>query len=161
VATRHTHTAIVARDVDRLVDFYISVLGCAPSGPNRDLSGEPLERGMGLPGAHVRGTHLRLPGYRGDGPVLEIFALDETVPSPADVNRLGLMHIAFAVDDIEDVLARTLAAGGSAVGEVATVEVGGVGTAQFVYTRDPEGNIVELQSWLRTTATLTTTDGLR
>ena len=145
--TRHTHTAIVARDVNLLVDFYGTVLDCEASGPRRDLSGVALALGMGLVGAHVRGVHLRLPGHADPAPMLEIFQLDETVPSPAEVNRLGLMHIAFAVDDIRQTLERVLAAGGSAVGEIATVSVAGVGSAEFVYTRDPEGNIVELQSW--------------
>ena len=145
--TRHTHTAIVARDVNLLADFYTTVLDCEPSGPRRDLSGVALAMGMGLEGAHVRGVHLRLPGHADPAPMLEIFELDETVPSPAEVNRLGLMHIAFAVDDIRHTLQRVLAAGGSAVGEIATVSVAGVGSAEFVYTRDPEGTIVELQSW--------------
>ncbi len=148
MATRFSHTAIVARDADLLAAFYIDVLGCELSGPPRDLFGAALEQGMGLPGAHVRGVHLRLPGY-GDsgGPVLEIFALDTTVPSPYDVNRLGLMHVAFAVDDIRATYERLLACGGTAQGSIAEVAVAGVGTAEFVYCRDPEGNLLELQGW--------------
>lgn len=148
MATRFSHTAIVARDADRLASFYVAALGCERSGPPRNLFGAALEQGMGLPGAHVRGLHLRLPGYGDDsGPVLEIFGLDTTVTSPDDVNRLGLMHIAFAVDDIRATYERLLASGGTAHGSIAEVAVEGVGTAEFVYCRDPEGNLVELQGW--------------
>ena len=40
-----------------------------------------------------------------------------------------------------------IAAGGGAVGEIATAEVNGAGLIRLVYARDPEGNIVELQKW--------------
>ena len=43
---------------------------------------------------------------------------------------------------------RILAAGGSALGEVTVATIEGVGSARFVYTRDPEGNICELQAWM-------------
>ena len=145
--TRFSHTAIVAKDPDLLAAFYIEVLGCERSGPRRDLFGEPRERGMGLPGAHVRGVHLRLPGYGDSGPGLEIFALDSTVPSPDALDRLGLMHIAFGVDNFRAMYERLLAGGGTAHGSIAEVTVTGVGTAEFVYCRDPEGNLVELQGW--------------
>jgi len=148
VATRFSHTNIVARDVERLGAFYIDVFGCVVSGPERDLAGEWLERGTGLPGARIRGLHLRVPGHGEDGPTLEVFsvaALEPTVPSV--VNRAGLMHIAFSVDDVAGTLDRIVAAGGEALGEVVEADVAGVGRADFVYTRDPEGNIVELLGW--------------
>ena len=145
--TRFGHTAIVARDPERLAAFYIEVLDCEISGPRRDLFGTALERGMGLPGAHVQGVHLRLPGHGEQGPVLEIFQLDQTVPASDAVNRVGLMHIAFSVDDVQATLDRITSEGGSTQGEIAEVAVVGVGTAEFVYARDPEGNIVELQGW--------------
>ena len=56
-------------------------------------------------------------------------------------------HIAFAVSSVPDALAAVIANGGAAVGEVVTLPVAGVGRVTFVYARDPEGNIIELQSW--------------
>jgi len=44
-------------------------------------------------------------------------------------------------------LQAVIAAGGGAVGNIATTEVSGVGSLRVVYARDPEGNIVELQKW--------------
>jgi hypothetical protein len=40
-----------------------------------------------------------------------------------------------------------LEAGGGPVGEIVSLEVEGSGHVTFAYVRDPEGNIVELQSW--------------
>ena len=48
---------------------------------------------------------------------------------------------------MEKTLAVILAAGGEQVGEVVTAAYPNNMEAVFVYARDPEGNIIELQSW--------------
>ncbi len=148
MSTSLSHVNIVSRDPDRLAAFYVEVFGCVPSPPVRELEGDWLGRGMGFPGARVRAIHLRLPGGGDRGPTLEFFTLDGNVSeNDRDVNRYGLMHIAFNVDDIRATFAQVLAAGGRKLGEITFADVAGVGRAEFVYTRDPEGNVVELQEW--------------
>lgn len=39
--------------------------------------------------------------------------------------------------------------GGQTLGKVTEKSVDGVGKLKFVYLRDPEGNIIEIQSWNR------------
>lgn len=142
------HVNIVARDWRTLVDFYVEALGCEPAPPERDYSGEFIERLTGLPGARVRGIHLRTPGRGPSGPTIEIFTYeqDESRSIPP-ANRQGFAHIAFLVDDVPAALERVLDAGGSTVGELVETEVAGAGRITAVYARDPEGNIVELQRW--------------
>lgn len=70
--------------------------------------------------------------------------LDSAAPA---ANRQGLGHLAFEVDDVTETLNKVLDYGGRAVGEVVTHEVPGAGTITFVYAADPEGNLLELQSW--------------
>lgn len=65
----------------------------------------------------------------------------------AEINRPGFAHIAFEVDDVEITLAEIINAGGSRVGELVTADYPNNIEAVFVYARDPEGNIIELQSW--------------
>jgi hypothetical protein len=48
---------------------------------------------------------------------------------------------------VERATAEVLAYGGSRVGDVTSSTVQGVGIITFVYLADPEGNILELQSW--------------
>jgi predicted enzyme related to lactoylglutathione lyase len=143
---RYVHTNIVAEDWRRLADFYVKVFRCTPVPPERDLSGEWLDRATGIEGAHIRGIHLRLPGHGEAGPTLEIFQYDtdheHLVPL---VSRPGLGHIAFAVEDVEAVKAAVLEAGGGVVGEVVSVEILGAGGIEFAYLTDPEGNIIEIQ----------------
>ena len=145
---RYVHTNIVARDWRRLAGFFEEVLGCVPVPPERNLTGSWLEDATGVPGAQIQGTHLRLPGYGEQGPTLEVFEYNhQSARLETAINHPGLAHIAFAVDDVERVLRAVLDAGGGTVGELVTVEVPGVGTIDFVYATDPEGNIIELQHW--------------
>jgi catechol 2,3-dioxygenase-like lactoylglutathione lyase family enzyme len=100
-SAKHVHTNLVAEDWRALADFYQQLFGCLPVPPERDLQGPQLEAGTGLPGAHLRGIHLRLPGYRDTGPTLEIFNYTHLEGRGARaVNRPGLGHIAFLVDDV-------------------------------------------------------------
>jgi predicted enzyme related to lactoylglutathione lyase len=148
ILAKYVHTNLIARDWKRLVRFYTDVFGCERKGPERDMSGEWLDRITSLNDARLTGVHLRLPGYGDDGPTLEIFSYDQLIERdlPA-ANQCGFAHIAFAVDDVDQALRAAIAAGGSAVGNITTTKLEGVGMLRVVYARDPEGNIVELQKW--------------
>jgi catechol 2,3-dioxygenase-like lactoylglutathione lyase family enzyme len=110
--------------------------------------GPELEAGTGVAGSTVKGVHLRLPGFGESGPTLEIYSYSVTAggPSPA-VNRPGFAHIAFAVSSVPEARRSVLAAGGRAIGEIVTLTTS-IGTrVTWCYVTDPEGNIIELQSW--------------
>lgn len=145
---RYVHTNLIARDWRALAAFYQSVFGCLPVPPERHYSGPDLEAGSGVAGAAVDGVHLRLPGGGGDGPTLELFSysIQEEGPMPA-VNRPGFGHIAFAVASVPDAREDVLSSGGEAVGEVVTLETSTGARVIWCYVRDPEGNLIELQSW--------------
>jgi catechol 2,3-dioxygenase-like lactoylglutathione lyase family enzyme len=148
VRSRFTHVNLIAQDWRRLAEFYEQVFGCTPVPPERDLEGQWLEEGTGVPGAHIRGIHLRLPGYGEGGPTVEIFQYDPEGERPAPVpNRPGWGHVAFSVEDVAVARERVVAAGGGAVGELVSVEIAGAGSITFAYVTDPEGNIIELQRW--------------
>jgi predicted enzyme related to lactoylglutathione lyase len=144
----YKHTNIIAKDWQRLANFYQVVFDCKPVPPERDLSGAWIDKATGVKDAHIRGVHLALPGTGDKPPTLEIFQYDnnEVKPSPA-ANREGITHIAFEVDDIQALLEMMRRHGGGAVGEISTKEVPGVGVLTFIYATDPEGNIVELLNW--------------
>ena len=145
---RYVHTNLIARDWRRLAAFYVEVFGCVAVPPERQLSGSPLERATGLPGAALEGMHLRLPGWGDDGPTLELFQYRQESPAPPTApNRPGFAHIAFAVDDVQAARQAVLAAGGGSLGEVVSLGVPDAGRVTFAYVADPEGNIIELQQW--------------
>lgn len=141
---------MIARDWRALARFYQDVLGCTPVPPERDFRGPDLDAGTGLRDAHLRGAHLRLPGFGDKGPTLEIFEYDKPAEEVARaINRPGFGHIAFAVDDVPAARNEVLANGGRALGEIVTLQVATGPKVTFCYVTDPEGNIVELQSWSR------------
>ncbi len=145
---RYAHTNIIAKDASKLIGFYKSVLHCKSINETRDLRGPWVDRLTGLNEAHITGEHLLLPGYGEDHPTLEIFSYDLLdVATAPEINRPGIAHIAFEVDDVETTLAEVISAGGSSVGELVTASYPNGKKAVFVYARDPEGNILELQSW--------------
>ena len=147
---RYVHTNLVARDWRRLARFYEDVFGCVPVPPERDLSGPEMEAGTAVPGARLKGMHLRLPGCGPDGPTLEIFQYSDSASDVDRVaNRPGFAHIAFLVDSVDAAREQVVANGGSRVGEVVTVAISATARVTWCYVRDPEGNIVELQSWNR------------
>ena len=144
---RYAHTNLIAGDHRRLIEFYKTVFHCRSMGETRDLRGEWLDRLTGISGAHIVGEHLCLPGYGEDHPTLEIFSYGETMPSDPELNRRGLAHLAFEVEDVEKVLAQVLEHGGGQIGELVRTQYPDGRQAVFVYASDPEGNILELQSW--------------
>ena len=101
---RYAHTNMIARDHKKLIAFYKAVFHCRSIGETRDLRGEWLDRLTGLSGAHIVGEHLCLPGYGEDHPTLEIFSYDHMEEADPKINRCGLAHLAFEVDDVEETL---------------------------------------------------------
>ncbi len=145
---KYVHTNIITDDWKKLAQFYIDVFGCKPLYPERDLSGDWIDKATSIPNAHFQGIHLALPGYEDRLPTLEIFQYDVNAERLSSIpNRKGFGHIAFLVDDVKEVLTALLKCDGSQVGEVVEHEVQGVGLLTFVYAKDIDGNIIELQNW--------------
>jgi catechol 2,3-dioxygenase-like lactoylglutathione lyase family enzyme len=148
IAAKYVHTNLIARDWQALAHFYQEVLGCVPVPPERDFAGEKLEAAIGIRGAHLQGVHLRLPGLGAQGPTLELFQYDPLADrGPTAINRPGFAHIAFSVDDVAAARQAIIASGGATVGEIVTLTVATGARVTFCYVTDPEGNILELQSW--------------
>lgn len=148
MTTKYAHTNLIAKDWKRLSTFYQEVFGCVPLPPERDLSGEWLDKATGLNGSHLYGRHLRLPGYGDDGPTLELFQYDSMPEHPSvNPNTPGFSHIAFAVDDVRITTEAVFRYGGTAVGALTVRDVPGLGLLTFQYVADPEGNIIEIQHW--------------
>ena len=148
VVARYVHTNLIARDWRVLARFYETVFGCVPVPPERSYGAAEVEAGSGVPGAGLEGVHLRLPGVGPGGPTLEVFQYSHLVEAPAPVaNRPGFGHIAFSVASVSDAHAEVLAHGGSPVGEIVDLVTNSGEGVRWCYVADPEGNILELQSW--------------
>ncbi|HZF27390.1 MAG TPA: VOC family protein [Steroidobacteraceae bacterium] len=145
---RYVHTNLIARDWKSLVKFYESLFNCVFVPPERNYAGPDLEAGTGVPGSTLSGRHLRLPGHGPEGPTLEIYSYSRPVagPPPA-VNRPGFAHLAFEVASVREAQREVLAAGGKPIGEIVSLTTSSGSQVSWCYVTDPEGNIIELQSW--------------
>ena len=145
---RFVHTNIAAKNWKLLAEYYIKVFGCRIKPPERHLSGSWLDRATGLQNAVLEGVHLLLPGHGNNGPTLEIFSYQNMQDrEPLMANHVGFTHIAFEVQEFDQTLDEAIKNGGKLLGKVTEKTIDGVGNLKFVYFRDPEGNIVEIQSW--------------
>jgi catechol 2,3-dioxygenase-like lactoylglutathione lyase family enzyme len=148
IDARFGHVNLIARDWRALADFYTTLFACELVPPERDYSGDDLAAGTGVPGAALRGVHLRLPGHGPAGPTLEIYQYASMPSAPQPVaNRPGFGHIAFVVPSVAVARETVLAAGGRPVGSVVTLQTADGRFVTWAYVTDPEGNIIELQSW--------------
>lgn len=147
---RFVHANIIAKNWKLLSEFYIKVFNCKIKPPERKLAGSWLDNATGLKNAALEGVHLLLPGHGDNGPTLEIFSYQEMhACEPMMANNTGLTHIAFEVHDVDRTLDMAIKNGGRLLGNVTKKTIDGLGDLKFVYFRDPEGNIVEIQSWIK------------
>ena len=148
INARFGHLNLIARDWRALSSFYERVFGMELVPPLRNYAGADLSAGTGVADASLEGGHWRLPGLGPDGPTLEIYQYgampDASMPI---VNRPGFGHIAFVVGDVVADSEAVIREGGSAVGSVVTLQTADGRRVTWAYVRDPEGNIIELQSW--------------
>lgn len=135
---------IVLDDLAAAIAFFAE-LGLELEGETT-VEGEWVDRIVGLEGVRSDIATMRTPD--GHGRIeLDKFHTPTAVraePQDAPVNTLGIRRIMFAVDDIEDVLARLRTHGAELVGEVAQYE----DTYRLCYVRGPEGIIVALAEQL-------------
>lgn len=141
---RMDHVTIVVADLPAATAFFAE-LGMELEG-EAPIEGRWVDQIVGLDGVRVDIAMMRSPD--GHGRVeLTKFHTPTAIsgePDPAPVNMLGIRQIMFAVDDIEDVIARLRTHGAELVGEVAQYE----NSYRLCYLRGPEGIIVALAEQL-------------
>ncbi len=141
---RMDNVLIVVDDLEAAKAFFVE-LGMELEGETT-VDGPSVDRLVGL--QNVRATLALMRTPDGHGRIeLDKFHMPEAIrtgPENAPVNTLGIRRIMFAVDDIEDVLARLRAHGAELIGEVVQYE----DTYRLCYIRGPEGIIVALAEQL-------------
>ncbi len=136
---RMDHVGIVVDDLADAVAFFVE-LGLEPQG-EAQVEGDWVDRVVGLEGVRAQIAMLQTPDGRGRVELTEF----QTPPTDggherAPANASGIRHVAFAVEDIDAVLARLRARGAELVGELGRYW----DSYRLCYVRGPEGIIVEL-----------------
>jgi catechol 2,3-dioxygenase-like lactoylglutathione lyase family enzyme len=141
---RMDNVLIVVDDLDAVISFFVDLgMELAGRGP---AEGPWVERVIGIDDVRQDVAMLRTPD--GHGRIeLAMFHTPKAIraePTDAPANTLGIRRIMFAVDDIEDVIARLRTHGAELVGEVAQYE----DAYRLCYIRGPEGIVVGLAQQL-------------
>jgi catechol 2,3-dioxygenase-like lactoylglutathione lyase family enzyme len=142
---RMDNVLIVVDDLDAATAFFVE-LGMELEGKG-PVEGPWVDRVIGLDGARVEVAMMRTPDGHSRLELTKFHTPPAVRAEPEDapVNALGIRRIMFAVDDIEDVLARLQTAhGAELVGEVAQFE----DSYLLCYVRGPDGIIVALAEQL-------------
>ena len=133
-----SHFGICVSDLDRSLRFYCAGLGFEPTQLHQ--IGAEFGTLMEIEGVAVRSQFLRR-----DHLSIELLFYDapghvgEPVRRP--VNQLGLTHLNFRVDDVDEVAARLRELGGTVLEHTRTTFSPEM---DFVYCTDPDGTRIEL-----------------
>jgi catechol 2,3-dioxygenase-like lactoylglutathione lyase family enzyme len=136
---RMDNVGIVVDDLAAATAFFVE-LGLELEG-EATVEGRRVDRIVGLDGVRSDIAMLRTPDGHGRLELTKFHTPPARNTDPnAPVNTLGIRRIMFAVDDIEDVLARLQAHGAELVGELEQYE----DSYRLCYVRGPEGIMVAL-----------------
>ncbi|MFK4247248.1 VOC family protein [Micromonospora chokoriensis] len=142
---RMDNVLIVVEDLDAVIAFFVE-LGMEVEGRG-PIEGRWVERVIAVDDVRQEVAILRTPD--GHGKVeLAMFHTPKAIsaePRDAPANTLGIRRIMFAVDDVEDTIARLRGHGAELVGEVERYE----DIFLLCYVRGPEGIVVGLAEELR------------
>lgn len=136
---RIDHVGLVVNDLAAakafFLDFGLEVLGEA------EMEGEWLDRLVGLKDVKTEFVMLRAPDGQATLEVIKFHSpVDEKGIQPSLSNTLGFRHIAFAVEDIEAVVAKLKKKGMEVFSEIYTYG----DSYKLCYCRGPEGIILDL-----------------
>ncbi|GIJ70896.1 VOC family protein [Virgisporangium ochraceum] len=137
---RMDNVLIVVEDLDAVVSFFVEIgLELEGRGP---VEGAWVDSVIGIEGARQEVAMLRTPDGHGRVELASFHTPTAIRPEPADApaNTLGIRRVMFAVDDLDDTVARLRARGADLVGAVARYE----DLYLLCYVRGPEGLIVGL-----------------
>jgi catechol 2,3-dioxygenase-like lactoylglutathione lyase family enzyme len=135
---RMDNVLIVVEDLEAATAFFAE-LGMELEGET-SVAGPAVDQTVGLEGVRADITMMRAPD--GHGRVeLTRFHTPPAVrvePASAPANALGIRRIMFAVEDIDDVVARLRGHGAELLGEIAQYE----DSYRLCFLRGPEGIII-------------------
>jgi catechol 2,3-dioxygenase-like lactoylglutathione lyase family enzyme len=136
---RMDHVGIIVDDLAAAVAFFVE-LGLELDGET-PVEGRWVDRIVGLEGVRADIVMLRTPDGHGRLELAKFHTPSGPAGDPrAPANALGIRHVTFAVQGIDDVLERLRAQGAELVGELEQYE----NSFRLCYVRGPEGIIIEL-----------------
>ena len=142
---RLDHVGVVVSDLAAAIAFFVE-LGMELDGGTSTVEGDWVDRVVGLDQVRVDIAFVKTPDGNGRLELTEFHhPLATTAEQDAPPNTLGLRRLMFAVDDIDDVVARLRNHGAELIGEIAPYD----DIFRLCYVRGPDDIIVALAEELR------------
>lgn len=136
---RMDHVGIVVDDLAAAIEFFVE-LGLVLQ-VEASVEGGSVDRVVGLEGVRSDIAMMQTPDGHGRIELAKFHSPSHRGDDrPAPANAPGIRHVTFAVEDIDDVVARLRARGAELVGGLESYE----DIYRLCYVRGPEGIIVEL-----------------
>jgi catechol 2,3-dioxygenase-like lactoylglutathione lyase family enzyme len=137
---RMDHVSVIVDDLPAAIAFF-NALGMTLEG-DMQVEGPWVDRLNGIEGVRVDIAMMRTPDGHGRVELTKFGnpKLVDIEPAIAPPNTLGLRQIMFAVEDLDDTVARLRARGAKLIGEVVQYE----DKYRLCYVRGPAGIIVAL-----------------
>src|SRR3954452_7405906 len=136
---RMDNVGIVVEDIDAAIEFFTE-LGLTLEG-RAPIEGAWADGVTGLPGMRVEIAMMRTPDGHGRLELSRFLAPPVAADHrTAPVNALGYLRVMFAVEDIDDTLARLAKRGAKLVGELVQYQ----DSYRLCYIRGPEGILIGL-----------------
>ncbi|MFC5216716.1 VOC family protein [Streptomyces coerulescens] len=139
---RMDNVGIVVEDLDAAIAFFTE-LGMELEG-KAEIEGRWADLTVGLDGIRCVIAMMRIPDGHGRLELAQYYAPAAIGAAPPAPNTLGLHRVMFAVDDIDDTIARLRPHGAELLGEVARYE----DSYRLCYLRGPVGIIIGLAEQL-------------
>ncbi|MBR0695534.1 VOC family protein [Bradyrhizobium lablabi] len=135
------HTGLTVSSLEDSLKFWVDVMGFRHLYTWTFENAPFVEQVIGVPGAAMRLAMVEGPGHKIE--LHEYTSPDDRQiykPRPSDV---GSVHLAFYVENIDALLARSASIGWLPVGKVQTVESGDLKGLRMIYVRAPDGVTLE------------------
>ncbi len=133
------HVGVIVNDLPAAKAFFLD-LGLEVQGEG-EVAGAWVDRVVGLDNMKVAVVFMRVPDGQAGIELIKFHTpADERGVRPAPANTLGIRHIAFAVENIEAVVAKLKERGAEPFSEIQSFE----DQYKLCYVRGPEGIILEL-----------------
>lgn len=136
------HVGIVVNNFEKMLDFYSNTLGFKVL-KKFEIESSDFRKGVGICNAKAKVAHLAIT----ESVDLEMFEYNENIicQNKDNANTEGFSHIALYVENLEETYKYLEDKNIEFISEPITItEPITVAGFKFVYFKDPEGNIIEL-----------------
>lgn len=141
---RIEHVGVIVNDLSAAKAFFLD-LGLEVQGEG-ELEGEWLDQIVGLNDVKTAYVFLRMPDGQANLELIKFYTpSDEKDIQQPWANTLGIRHIAFAVEEIEAIVAKLKKKGMEIFSEIQNYE----NIYKLCYARGPEGIILELAEQIK------------